>query len=107
MTQSKELLRNLIIATLDANKAEDVVSIDLNGKTDLADVMIIASGNSDRHIKSLSDKIKETLHKNDYHYLVEESEQRNWILVDAFDVIVHIFNHESRAHYALEELWQK
>ncbi len=103
--QSDEKLLNLIQKTLDDNKAEDIVTIDLKGKTSIANYMVIASGTSNRHVASLADKVKAELKKHGYTSSSEGEEKANWILIDAFDVIVHIFCPEVREFYNLEKMW--
>ena len=99
-------LKNKIIKKLDSNKALDIVSIDLEGKSSIADYMIIASGTSSRHIQSLSeqvlDKFKDKGIKNSK---IEGKESSEWKLVDGIDIIVHIFHPEKRKFYDLEKMW--
>jgi len=99
-------LERLILKSLDRHKAENIVSIDLTGKSDFADRMVIASGTSQRHIGSLASHIVETLKKAGYDTVpVEGEEACDWVLVDAGDVIVHIFRPETRNYYNLEKMW--
>lgn len=92
---------------MDADKAEDIVSIDLQGQTALADYMIVASGTSSRQINALADKLQDRLkslgHKN---INIEGKEQCNWVIVDAGDIIVHLFKPEVREFYNIEKMWQ-
>lgn len=104
MNTDQKLLA-LIEKTLDDNKAQDIVTIDLKGKTSIANYMVIASGTSNRHVASLADKIKSELKNNGYTCSSEGEEKANWILIDAFDVIVHIFCPEVREFYNLEKMW--
>lgn len=104
MKEDKTLLE-LIEKTLDDNKAEDIVTIDLKGKTSIANFMIIASGTSNRHVASLADKVKSVLKSHGYSSSSEGEEKANWVLIDAFDVIVHIFCPEVRDFYNLEKMW--
>ena len=104
MTTEQNLLK-LIETTLDDNKAQDIVTIDLKGKTSIANYMVIASGTSNRHVASLADKLKYTLKQNGYTTTSEGEEKANWVLIDAFDVIVHIFCPEVRDFYNLEKMW--
>ena len=98
-------LLELIQKVLDDNKAEDIVTIDLKGKTSIANYMVIASGTSNRHVASLADKVKTELKQHGYHVSSEGEEKANWVLIDAFDVIVHIFCPEVREFYNLEKMW--
>jgi len=99
-------LRAAIIATLEDNKAEDIVDIDLKGKTSIADHMIIASGRSGRQVAALAHylitKIKELGHEPP---AVEGLNQGDWVLVDTGDLIIHLFRPEVREFYSLEKMW--
>ena len=97
-----------IINLLDVNKALDIVSIDLDGKSSIADQMIIASGTSSRHIQALSEQVYEFLKKNGVHNCkIEGTESNDWKLVDGIDLIIHIFNPEKRKFYELEKIWSE
>lgn len=96
---------HIIEKTLDDNKAEDVIVIDLKGKTSLANQMVVASGTSQRHVASLAEKIQENLKAAGFKSTIEGEEKADWVLIDAFDVIVHIFKPEVRAFYSLEKMW--
>lgn len=96
---------HIIEKTLDDNKAEDVIIIDLKGKTSLANQMVVASGTSQRHVASLAEKIQENLKAAGFKSTIEGEEKADWVLIDAFDVIVHIFKPEVRAFYSLEKMW--
>ena len=99
-------LKKVILNTLDSNKALDIVSIDLTGKSSMADYMIIASGTSSRHIQSLSEQVLEQFKNNGIsNCKIEGKESSDWKLVDGIDLIVHIFNHEKRKFYELEKMW--
>ena len=100
-------LKSLVQESLEDGKAQNVVTINLEGKTDIADYMIIASGTSDRHTSSLAQNlvknVKEKLNYN--HVSIEGASEGNWVLVDIGDVIVHIFKPEIREMYNLEKMW--
>ena len=99
-------LKNIILDTLDSNKALDIVSIDLKNKSSMADCMIIASGTSSRHIQALSEQVLEKLKNNGVkNSKIEGKESLDWKLVDGVDLIVHIFNPEKRKFYELEKIW--
>ena len=101
-------LKEEIINTLDSSKALDIVSIDLEGKSSMADYMIIASGNSSRHIQSLSEQVFEKFKNNGINNCkIEGKDSNDWKLVDAHDVIVHIFHPEKREFYDLEKMWSE
>ena len=101
-------LKDKIIKTLDINKASNIVTIDLEGKSSVADFMIIASGTSSRHIQSLSEQVLNEFKRqgiNDSR--IEGRESKEWKLVDGIDLIVHIFNPEKRKFYELEKMWSE
>ena len=101
-------LKKEIIEILDSNKALDIVSIDLDGKSSMADQMIIASWNSSRHIQSLSEQVLEKLKNNGVEdSKIEGKESSEWKLVDGIDLIVHIFHPEKRKFYELEKIWSE
>ena len=103
-----EKLKNEIENILNANKAIEVQSIDLNGKTSIADFMIIASGNSSRHIQALSEILLEELKKKGIENCRLEGQSSNdWKLIDAIDIIIHIFHPEKRKFYNLERMWSE
>ena len=108
--QIKEInqLKKEIENILNDNKAIEVKSINLKGKTSIADFMIIASGNSSRHIQALSEVLVNKLKKKGIHNCRLEGRHSNdWKLIDATDVIVHIFHPEKRKFYNLEKMWSE
>ena len=101
-------LKNIILDTLDSNKALDIISIDLENKSSMADYMIIASGTSSRHIQALSEQVLEKLKDNGIkNSKIEGKESSDWKLVDGIDLIVHIFNKKKRKFYELEKIWSE
>ena len=101
-------LNKIIINTLDINKAQDIVSINLEDKSSMADYMIIASGTSSRHIQSLSEQVLEKLKDNGIkNSKIEGKESNEWKLVDGIDLIIHIFHPEKRNFYELEKMWSE
>ena len=101
-------LKQIIINTLDNNKAQDIVSIDLKDKSSMADFMIIASGTSSRHIQSLSEQVLEKLKDNGIqNSKIEGKDSNDWKLVDGLDLIIHIFHPEKRKFYELEKMWSE
>ena len=101
-------LKSVVINTLDLNKAQDIVTIDLKDKSSMADYMIIASGTSSRHIQSLSEQVLEKLNNNGVkNSKIEGKESSEWKLVDGIDLIVHIFHPEKRKFYELEKIWSE
>jgi ribosome-associated protein len=104
-TSAESLLRH-IIAWLDEAKAEEVVQIDLKGKSSIGDYMVIASGRSDRHVGAIAEQVQRKLKEIGYgRARVEGLEACDWVLIDAGDVIVHVFRPEVRAFYNLERMW--
>ena len=101
-----EALHSLVLKSLDDDQAVDVVTIPLTGKSNIADHMVIASGRSTRQVASmaskLADRIKQELKKN---VRIEGLSAADWVLIDADDVIVHIFRPEVRSFYNLERMW--
>ena len=101
-------LKSVVINTLDLNKAQDIVTIDLKDKSSMADYMIIASGTSSRHIQSLSEQVLEKLKDNGIkNSKIEGKESSEWKLVDGIDLIIHIFHPEKRKFYELEKIWSE
>ena len=101
-------LKEIIVKTLDSNKALDIISIDLANKSSMADYMIIASGTSSRHLQSLSEQVLEQFKKNGVlNSKIEGKDSNDWKLIDGIDVIVHIFNPEKRKFYELEKIWSE
>ena len=101
-------LKDIIIKTLDLNKALDIVSIDLKDKSSMAEYMIIASGTSSRHIQSLSEQVLEKFKDHGMKdSKIEGKESTEWKLVDGIDLIVHIFHQEKRKFYELEKIWSE
>ena len=101
-------LKSVVVRTLDLNKAQDIVTIDLKDKSSMADYMIIASGTSSRHIQSLSEQVLEKLKDNGIiNSKIEGKDSNEWKLVDGIDLIVHIFHPEKRKFYELEKIWSE
>ena len=101
-------LKKTIIHTLDTNKALDIVAINLENKSSMADYLIIASGTSSRHIQALSEIVLEKFKSNGIkNCKIEGKESNDWKLIDGIDVIVHIFNPEKRKFYDLEKMWSE
>ena len=95
-------LKKIVIETLDINKAQDIVSIDLKDKSSMADYMIIASGTSSRHIQALSEQVLEKLKDNGIKdSKIEGKDSSEWKLVDGIDLIIHIFHPEKRRFYEI------
>ena len=98
----------IVLAQLEDAKAEDIVSINLDGKTAIADNMVVASGRSNRHVGAIADQLVDKLKASGHrHIRVEGMDTCDWVLVDAVDVIVHLFRPEVRSFYNLEKLWSE
>jgi len=99
-------LETLIVDRLDEDKAQDIVCIDLKGKSSVADTLIIASGRSHRHVGALADHVLRTLKDNGFgRAKVEGLPACDWVLIDVGDVVVHIFRPEVRSFYNIEKIW--
>ncbi len=101
-----EQLLARVLSSLDDDKAEEIVQIDLRGRSDVADYMVICSGRSSRQVAAISEKLADRL-KQEYHLSakMEGKETGDWVLIDAGDVIVHVFRPEVRDFYQLEKMW--
>ena len=101
-------IKNKIEKILDNNKAQNITTIDLKNKSYIADYMIVASGTSSRHLQSLSEILVTELKKLGINNCrMEGKDSSDWKLVDAYDVIVHIFHPEKREFYNLEKMWSE
>ena len=103
---TSEVLLARIIASLEDDKAENIVQIDLRGRSDMADYMVICSGRSSRQVAAISEKLVDRL-KQEFGRLskIEGKETGDWVLIDTADVIVHVFRPEVREFYQLEKMW--
>ncbi|ASP18907.1 ribosomal silencing factor RsfS [Antarctobacter heliothermus] len=101
-----ETLLSVVLETLNDNKAEEIVQIDLRGKTAVCDYMVIASGRSSRQVAALSENLADKL-KQDHGVLstTEGKGTGDWVLIDAGDVVIHVFRPEVREFYQLEKMW--
>ncbi|RAK67181.1 ribosome silencing factor [Phenylobacterium kunshanense] len=99
-------IEDLILARLDDDKAQDVVFIDLKGKSPVADGLIVASGRSQRHVGAMADHLLRALKEAGYgRCRVEGMPSADWVLIDAGDVVVHLFRPEVRSFYNIEKIW--
>jgi len=99
-------LLKLVETSLDDDKAQDVTVIDLKGKTDIADFMVIASGTSQRQVGAMTDHLQEKIKAQGLRgAAIEGAPQCDWVLIDAGDVVVHLFRPEVRQFYDLEKMW--
>jgi ribosome-associated protein len=103
---SSQAVLDLVLKSVDDDKAEDIVGIDLRGRSDVADYMVICSGRSSRQVASISEKLADRL-KQELRISVrmEGKETGDWVLIDAGDVIIHVFRPEVREFYQLEKMW--
>ena len=95
----------MVLARLDDMKAEATLTIDLRGRSSIGDYMVVSSGRSQRHVGSVADRIVEDLHKAGVAARIEGVPHCDWVLIDAGDVIVHVFRPEVRDFYNLERMW--
>ncbi len=103
---TSELLLDQILKSLEDDKAEEIVKIDLGGKSEMADYMVIASGRSSRQVAAISDHLVDRLKQGfGVPSKIEGKESGDWVLIDTGDVIVHIFRPEVREFYQLEKMW--
>ncbi|MES2491819.1 MAG: ribosome silencing factor [Pseudomonadota bacterium] len=99
-------LHALILQSLDDDQAQEIVSIPLEGKTAIADFMVIASGRSTRQVAALAQKLAERIKHGGFgHVRIEGLPAADWVLVDAGDVVIHLFRPEVRSFYNLERMW--
>ena len=96
---------DLIVKTLDDAKAEDIVELSLIGKNPMTDYMVVASGRSQRHVQALAEQLSQKLKSEGFGANVEGLGAGDWVLVDALDVVVHLFRPEVRTFYDLEQMW--
>lgn len=97
---------SIVLESLDDSKAEEIVSIDIGGKSALADHMVVASGRSHRHVSAVADQLLRTLKEAGFGTSrVEGLNAADWVLIDTGDVIIHIFRPEVREFYAIEKMW--
>jgi ribosome-associated protein len=100
-----DALHALILKSLDDDQAQDVVSIPLEGKSSIADHMVVASGRSSRQVAAMAQKLAERIKQAGRKSRIEGLPSADWVLIDAEDVIVHIFRPEVRSFYNLERMW--
>ena len=100
-------IRALVRAALEDLKAEDIVELDVMGKTSVADTIFVASGNSGRHVRSIANNVvMESKHAGNQPIGIEGETDADWVLVDLGDVVVHVMQVQARAFYDLEGLWK-
>ena len=105
-SHGNEHLNLIAEEALDSGKAINIISIPLSGKSSIADYMIVASGTSARHVSALADQLNKKIKKAGYRiFSIQGQSDSNWVLVDAGDVIIHLFRPEVREFYNLEKMW--
>ncbi|NSM56454.1 ribosome silencing factor [Wolbachia endosymbiont of Atemnus politus] len=104
MSGDTELIKSTIVSVIDQNKGHDIVTFDVQNKTVIAKYMIIASGDSSRHVRALAEHIIESLKQHD-KINVEGMDEGNWVVLNFQGIMVHIFRPEVREYYKIEELW--
>jgi ribosome-associated protein len=108
MSVDKQDVRKLAVDAIDELKGQDVVELDVHTLTDVTDCLVIASGRSDRHVKSLAQNVIEKAKAAGVQPLgVEGLDEGDWVLVDLCDVVVHVMQPETRDYYEIEKLWSK
>ena len=101
-----EAMKDLIAQSLDADKAEDIKTIDLQSQSAIADYMVVATGTSSRHVAALASKLKDRLETRGIKGIkVEGLAQSDWVAIDTGDIIVHLFREEVREFYNIEKMW--
>tara|TARA_B100000886_G_C20407586_1_gene485539 strand:+ start:667 stop:1011 length:345 start_codon:yes stop_codon:yes gene_type:complete len=100
-------VKKIIENSLENNKAKNIVSIDIRKKSFIADFIIIASGTSSRHLQSIADNIIDELKSKGLNGRIEGLESEDWKLVDAINIIIHLFHPEKRSFYDLEKMWSE
>ncbi len=102
-----DTLLEIVLASLDEGKGLDIKSIDVKDKTSVTDFMLVVTGRSQRHVKSLGDHVVDDVKKNGFRPLGVEGEQAGeWVLIDFGDVIIHVMTAQTREFYQLEKLWE-
>ena len=96
-----------VVSTLEEKNGEDIVTLDLKNKGGLADAFVIVTGNSETHMKTLTEAVEETLEREGRTCRIEGEHSVNWRLIDSGDIVVHVFSHRGREFYRLERLWEE
>ncbi|EJF90399.1 ribosome silencing factor [Bartonella tamiae] len=106
LSESRQCL-DIVLNSIEGSKAESIISIDIRRRSALADYMVIASGRSQRHVAAIADYLMRALKEAGYRVAhIEGLESGEWVLIDAGDIIIHLFRPETRDYYNLEKMWQ-
>ena len=101
-------MRDIALDALEDAKGQDIAVLDVTSLTDICDFMMVATGTSDRHVRTLADRVLERMHDAGWRQMgVEGEDAKDWVLVDFVDIVVHIMRGETRKRYDLESLWDK
>lgn len=104
---TSDAILDLVMTSLEDDKAEEIVKIDLHGKSSMADHMVICSGRSTRQVSAIAQKLQDRLKEQfRIHARTEGKDAGDWVLIDAGDVVVHVFRPEVRDFYQIEKMWQ-
>jgi ribosome-associated protein len=107
-SKHSQQMKDTAVAALDDGKGQEIRALDVRGVTDITDFMVVVTGTSDRHVRSLADRVTDAMRERGYRALGTEGEETgDWILVDFGDVIVHVMLPETREFYDLEKLWNE
>ena len=99
-------LKELVVKSLDDDKALDIEVIDINGQSAIADYIVVASGTSTTQVKALADRLRDRLNARGYKNIrIEGAQQGDWVILDAGDIVVHLFRPEVREFYNIEKMW--
>lgn len=96
-----------IVAALESKNGEDIITLDLRNKGGLTDAFVIVTGNSETHMKTLTEAAEEALEREGRTCRIEGEHSVNWRLIDSGDIVVHVFSHKGREFYRLERLWEE
>lgn len=104
VSSDTESIKSMTVSIIDQNKGHDIVTLDVQNRTIIAKYMIIASGDSSRHVKALAEHVIKSLEQHD-KIDVEGMDEGNWVILNFQGIMVHIFRSEVREYYKIEELW--
>ncbi len=100
-------MQKILVETLEAKSGENIVTLDLKNRGGLADMFVLVTGNSETHMKTLTEAAQEAIEKSGLTCRLEGAQSVNWRLIDAGDLVVHVFSHKGRDFYRLERLWEE